>query len=122
MINETVTVLTRITELATQARNPVYDGFSRKAIRKVQSLRETLIDLVNARDSYGQSLFSGFNTLEKFYARSADGSVHYNGDRGVHNVQVSENVNIATGLDGETVFGRIETPNGRKAYLKLLIQ
>ena len=58
VINETVTVLTRITELATQARNPVYDGFSRKAIlTEVQSLRETLIDLANTRDPYGQSLF-----------------------------------------------------------------
>ena len=121
VINETVTVLTRITELATQARNPVYDGFSRKAIlTEVQSLRETLIDLANTRDAYGQSLFSGFNTLEDSYVRSADGSVHYNGDRGVHNVQVSENVNIATGLDGETVFGRIETPNGRKSVFEIV--
>ena len=56
VIKETVTVLTRITELATQARNPVYDGFSRKATTEVEALRETLIDLANTRD-YMADLF-----------------------------------------------------------------
>ena len=41
-----MSVMTRITELATQARNPVYDGFSRRAIlTEVQALRETMVDL-----------------------------------------------------------------------------
>ena len=31
-INEAMSVMTRIAELATQARSPVFDGFSRKAI------------------------------------------------------------------------------------------
>ena len=55
--------MTRIAELATQARSPAYDGFSRKAIlTEVTSLKETLVDLANTKDSYGQSLFSGFRT------------------------------------------------------------
>ena len=39
---------------------------------------------------------------------------------GTHTVQVSENVIVGTGVDGETVFGRVETVNGRKSILKLL--
>ena len=121
-INEAMTVMTRISELATQARNPGYDGFSRKAIlTEVKALRETLIDLANTRDSYGQSLFSGYNTGEDAFLRETDGTVFYNGDRGVHTVQVSENVTVATGLDGESAFGRIETVNGRKSILRLLM-
>ena len=120
-INEAMTVMTRISELATQARNPGYDGFSRKAIlTEVKALRETLIDLANTRDSYGQSLFSGYNTDEDAFVRETDGSVSYNGDRGVHTVQVSENVTVATGLDGESAFGRIETVNGRKSVFEIV--
>ena len=120
-VQEAMSVMTRITELATQARNPVYDGFSRRAIlTEVQALRETMVDLANTRDAYGQSLFSGFNTSEESFVRQPDGSVTYNGDRGVHQVQVSENVNIATGLDGETVFGRIDTVNGRKSVFEII--
>ena len=120
-INEAMSVMTRIAELATQARSPVFDGFSRKAIlTEVQALRDTLVDLANTKDANGESLFSGYKTDKQAYGRSPDGSVHYNGDRGVHTVQVSENVNVATGLDGETVFGRVETQNGRRSVFEIV--
>ena len=120
-INEAMSVMTRITELATQARSPVFDGFSRKAIlTEVQALRETLVDLANTQDANGESLFSGYKTDKQAYVRNPDGSVHYNGDRGVHTVQVSENVNVSTGLDGETVFGRVETANGRRSIFEIV--
>ena len=120
-INEAMSVMTRIAELATQARSPVFDGFSRKAIlTEVQALRDTLVDLANTKDANGESLFSGYKTDKQAYVRSPDGSVHYNGDRGVHTVQVSENVNVATGLDGETVFGRVETQNGRRSVFEIV--
>ena len=119
-LQETVSVLTRISELATQARSPAFDGFSRKAIlAEVTSLKETLVDLANSRDGYGESLFSGYKTDVDAYIRNLDGTVSYNGDRGIHTVQVSENVSVGTGLDGETVFGRVETVNGRKSILRL---
>ena len=120
-INEAMSVMTRIAELATQARSPVFDGFSRKAIlTEVQALRETLVDLANTKDANGESLFSGYKTDKQAYVRNPDGSVHYNGDRGVHTVQVSENVNVSTGLDGETVFGRVETANGRRSVFEIV--
>ena len=44
-LQETISVMTRISELATQARSPAYDGFSRKAIlTEVKSLNQTLVD------------------------------------------------------------------------------
>lgn len=120
-INEAMSVMTRIAELATQARSPVYDGFSRRAIlTEVQALRETLVDLANTKDAHGESLFSGYKTDNDAFVRSPDGSVRYNGDRGVHTVQVSENVNVSTGLDGETVFGRVETQNGRRSVFEIV--
>ena len=120
-INEAMSVITRITELATQARSPVFDGYSRKAIlTEVQALRETLVDLANTRDANGESLFSGYKTDQEAYVRTSDGSIKYNGDRGSHSVQVSENVNVSTGLDGETIFGRVETANGRRSIFEIV--
>lgn len=120
-INEAMSVMTRITELATQARSPVFDGYSRKAIlTEVQALRETLVDLANTRDANGESLFSGYKTDQEAYVRTPDGSIKYNGDRGIHSVQVSENVNVSTGLDGETIFGRVETANGRRSIFEIV--
>ena len=59
---------------------------------------------------------SGFKTDTDAFVRNLDGTVSYNGDRGVHTVQVSENFNVATGSDGESVFGRVETDDGRKHF------
>ena len=60
-LQETISVMTRISELATQARSPAYDGFSRKAIlTEMQALHQTLVELANTRDAYGQSLFFRF--------------------------------------------------------------
>ena len=120
-LQEALSVMTRIAELATQARSPAYDGFSRKAIlTEVTSLKETLVDLANTKDSYGQSLFSGFRTDKEAFIRNIDGTISYNGDRGTHTVQVSENVIVGTGVDGETVFGRVETVNGRKSIFEIV--
>lgn len=120
-LQETMSVLTRISELATQARSPAYDGFSRKAIlTEVTALKETLVDLANTRDAYGQSLFSGYKTDNAAFVRNLDGTVSYNGDRGIHTVQVSENVTVATAIDGESAFGRIETVNGPKSIFEIV--
>ena len=50
-LQEAMAVITRISELATQARSPAYDGFSRSAIlTEVTSLKESLVDLANTKD------------------------------------------------------------------------
>ena len=44
----------------------------------------------------------------------------YNGDRGIHRVQISENMSVPTSLDGLTVFGRVETANGRRNIFEII--
>ena len=65
VLNESQSVMMRITELATQARNPAYDAFSRRAIlTEMLELREVLVDLANTKDARGHSLFAGFKNEE----------------------------------------------------------
>lgn len=121
VLQESLAVMTRITELATQARNPTYDSFSRRAIlTEITQLREVLVDLANTKDSRGHSLFAGFKNEATAFVTNADGKIVYNGDRGTHTVQVSENMNVPTSLDGLTVFGRVETVNGRRDIFEIV--
>ena len=121
VLNESQSVMMRITELATQARNPAYDAFSRRAIlTEMLELREVLVDLANTKDARGHSLFAGFKNEETAFVKNANGKVEYNGDRGTHTVQISENMNVPTSLDGLTVFGRVETANGRRNIFEII--
>ena len=121
VLNESQSVMMRITELATQARNPAYDAFSRRAIlTEILELREVLVDLANTKDARGHSLFAGFKNEETAFVKNANGKVEYNGDRGTHTVQISENMNVPTSLDGLTVFGRVETANGRRNIFEII--
>ena len=121
VLNESQSVMMRITELATQARNPAYDAFSRRAIlTEILELREVLVDLANTKDARGHSLFAGFKNEETAFVKNANGKVEYNGDRGIHTVQISENMNVPTSLDGLTVFGRVETANGRRNIFEII--
>ena len=121
VLNESQSVMMRITELATQARNPAYDAFSRRAIlTEILELREVLVDLANTKDARGHSLFAGFKNEEIAFVKSANGKVEYNGDRGIHTVQISENMSVPTSLDGLTVFGRVETANGRRNIFEII--
>jgi len=121
VLQEGVSVMTRITELATQARNPTYDAFSRRAIlTEIRELREVLVDLANTRDARGHSLFAGFRDEETAFVEGPDGKIRYNGDRGTHTVQISESMNVPTSLDGMTVFGRVETANGRRDIFEII--
>lgn len=121
VLQESQSVMMRITELATQARNPAYDAFSRRAIlTEMLELREVLVDLANTKDARGHSLFAGFKNEETAFVKNANGKVKYNGDRGTHTVQISENMNVPTSLDGLTVFGRVETANGRRNIFEII--
>jgi flagellar hook-associated protein 3 FlgL len=121
VLQEGLAVMTRITELATQARNPTYDSFSRRAIlTEITELREVLVDLANTRDARGHSLFAGFKNEETAFITNTDGKVEYKGDRGTHTVQISESMNVPTSLDGMTIFGRVETANGRRDIFEII--
>jgi len=120
-LQETINVLTRITELTTQAGNGSYDAFNREAMLiEIDQLSEVVMGLANTRDAQGQSLFSGFNTAEDAFVKERDGTISYNGDRGIHTVQISENMTVATSVDGGTAFMRVDTPQGPKGVFEIL--
>jgi len=109
-LDELTSVLTRMTELTATAGNGTYDGFGHQAIlQEMKQLSEVALSLANTSDSLGRPLFAGRSAVDRPFSKDLDGSIAYNGDRGQHSVQISESLNVATGIDGGSAFMRVET-------------
>jgi len=120
-LSEFTSVLTRMTELGATAGNGIYDGFGHQAIlQEMEQLFEVAVSLANTTDSLGRPLFSGRSSVDVPFSKNVDGSIEYHGDRGKHSVQISESLNVATGVDGGSTFMRIETENGRRSVFDIL--
>ena len=120
-LQEGINVLTRITELSVQAANGSYGPADRRALlAEAEELRQVMFEIANTRDAQGQSLFAGFRSNESAFTMSADGQISYAGDRGLSALQISENMTVATSLDGGTVFERVQTPQGQKGLFAML--
>jgi len=120
-LQEGINVLTRITELSVQAANGSYGPADRRALlAEAEELRQVMFEIANTRDAQGQSLFAGFRSNDSAFTMSADGQISYAGDRGLSALQISENMTVATSLDGGTVFERVQTPQGQKGLFAML--
>ena len=120
-LQEGINVLTRITELSVQAANGSYGPADRRALlAEAEELRQVMFEIANTRDAQGQSLFAGFRSNDSAFTMSADGQINYAGDRGLSALQISENMTVATSLDGGTVFERVQTPQGQKGLFAML--
>lgn len=63
-----------------------------------------LLDLTNTQNSNGDYIFSGYQTETKPFSQQVDGSVLYNGDTGVNELQIAKNINIVTNQAGDAAF------------------
>ena len=108
-----VNILQRVYELGVQARNDTYNAGDRKVIAmEVRNLKDQIQHLANSRDTNGQYIFAGYKVNTKPFVADENGVVMHAGDRGVHNLQISDNQKIATSLDGADVFMRVPQGEG----------
>lgn len=120
-LKDSVHILQRAYELTIQADNDVLQASDRQAIGlEISQLKDTLMGLANTRDYNGDYLFSGYRVTSKPFDVDVDGNVEFHGDRGLHQVQISETLRVMTGLDGAEVFMRVSTPSGTKDAFKTL--
>ncbi len=120
-LNQMTNVLTRITELTTQAASGSYGSADREAIKiEIEELSNVMMEIANTKDSQNQSLFGGYKFKGQPFYKDDSGFVSYTGDRGMHRVQISENMNVATSIDGGSSFMRIDTRDGRKSVFDVI--
>ena len=87
---------------------------------EIGQLKETLVGLANTKDHKNGFLFSGFQGENSSFNTNFDGSINYQGDRGVHSVQISETMKMNTSMDGGSVFLRVNTENGRQSVFDIV--
>ena len=121
VMSDSMNVLTRAYELALQGRNDTLSASDRSAIAmEITQLKNTMVGLANSRDSNGNYMFGGFKVDQAPFRRDEDGAIQYHGDSGAHSVQVSEGLRLRTGVDGATLFLRVDTPTGGKDVFAIL--
>lgn len=119
-IGEVGNLANRLNEIAIRAASESTPDFERRTLRnEVQQIHDHLLGLANSRDASGRALFGGFYTGADPFTVEGD-DVVYQGNGGTHQLRVSESAELATGLDGGSVFGEIPTENGRMDLFKVV--
>lgn len=76
-----------------------------------QSLSQ-ILDIANSKDERGAYIFSGHQIDTKPFVQQSDNSVTYQGDNGVNQLAIGENILIDTNLSGDQVFQKINNDTG----------
>lgn len=121
VLSDSASLLTRAYELALQGRNDTFSPHDRKAIaQEISQLKETMLGFANARGSNGDFLFGGFKLAQPPFVKTEEGPVQYHGDGGSHIVQVSETLQLRSGIKGSDLFLRVDTQTGPKDVFSIL--
>lgn len=116
-LGEIGAVTQRLGEIALRAASDTTPVTERLSLgTELASLRQSLVDLGNSRDSAGRPLFSGYRAGVDPFVEGPEG-VAYQGDGGKHRLRVSESARVATGLNGAEVFMSIPDGTGAKRDL-----
>lgn len=77
--------------------------------KELETMRDQLFGIANQQDESGNYLFSGFKAGTQAFVRNGDGSVSYNGDGGVREVQVGATRAMASNMTGNYLFVDVAT-------------
>ena len=120
-LQESVNVLMRFAELSTMARNGALNAEGHMAIAiEMKQLKEVLLGLANTTDANGVGIFGGYNGVSRPFEMAVDGSVEYLGNRGQNHLQISENMTVATNIDGGSAFMRVSTDGERRSLFDIV--
>lgn len=78
----------------------------------IENAQAELLNIANTRDETGGYVFSGFQVDKKPFTLQADGSVNYEGDNGVRELQIAKNINVALNQSGDDAFQKVSNHQG----------
>ncbi|WP_346351726.1 flagellar hook-associated protein FlgL [Oceanimonas sp. AH20CE76] len=89
-------ILLRLRDMTVEAGNGTYELEERRALtQEMESLKESLLDLVNARNEEGHYLFSGSRTDVPAVAETTPGVFTYQGDDYQRQVSIANGVSVS---------------------------
>ncbi|TMO69471.1 flagellar hook-associated protein FlgL [Pseudoalteromonas aurantia] len=101
--------ITRSHVLTIQAGNGALSNVDRESIsEEITAIKETVLDLMNAKTEDGRYIFSGYQDNTQTYSfNSTTDEYTYNGDQGQHKIKVAEGVEIKSSDNGFDVFENV---------------
>ena len=112
-LGQVTNVLQRVRELMVLASNETNGETGREAIAlELESLREELMGVANAKDGNSQYIFSGFQVDTKPFQENEFGTIDYHGDDGATSYRVGAGVLVQGNDSGASIFTQIPEGNG----------
>jgi flagellar hook-associated protein 3 FlgL len=106
-------ILNKIRDQLLQANNGAMSTEDLQAIAKeTRNNLDQLFDIANSQNENGDYIFSGYKIGEKPFSQHVDGSVSYNGDSGVKELQIAKNITIPTNQTGDNSFMKVANAIG----------
>lgn len=97
--------------LMVQAGNGILNSGDRKAISiEMGEIRDEIFDLMNSQNANGEYIFSGYQSQSPAfsYNASATGNKYsFEGDDGINEIQISNNVRLQANSNGSEVFANV---------------
>lgn len=98
-------VLLRLRDMTVEAGNGAYSQADRQALtQEMDTLKQTLLDLANARNEEGHYLFSGSKTDVAAIAETAPGVFSYQGDDYQRQVAIANGVTVPSNDSAERLL------------------
>lgn len=105
--------LQRARELAVRGNNGTMNVDERNAIAlEVRQIIDEVQGLANTKDSSGEYIFGGYNSLAVPFSNNGAGSFSYAGDQGQRQLQISPTRQVAVSDSGLDVFMKIGNAAG----------
>ena len=106
-------VMQQFKQLFIQARNGTLSDVDLKALAELgRNSQAQMLDLANSKDETGGYVFSGYQIDKKPFAQQIDGSVIYQGDNGVRQLQIAKNVLVDINEPGDSAFDKVLNADG----------
>ena len=112
-IDATQNTLQRVRELIVRAKNGSLTTADRRfiAIEVGERLNEAL-NLANKKNSSGEFIFAGTAVATQPFTKDAAGTVAYNGNQSVRELEIAEGRTLGEGLSGAEAFMALRNGNG----------
>lgn len=100
----------RARTLAIQAGNASLTEQDRKGLaEEIESIQASLFSLMNTQGEDGKFIFSGYqDNVQAYSFNQTTDRYEYNGDQGVHNMQIAPGVKVQSSDNGAELFERVE--------------
>jgi flagellar hook-associated protein 3 FlgL len=106
-------VMQEIKTMMIQANNGALSSTERNVIAaQAKNALNQMLDVANTKDENGSYIFAGYQTDKTPFTLQLDNSVSYEGDSGVRELQIGNNLAVATNQPGDLAFLNIPNPDG----------